>query len=144
MSRLAALANASLAHRLKRFTIVGGAGTAIYAAVTWGLLRGSNLNVVDATGVAFTVVVAVNYLLHYRWTFESDKVHMLALPQFVATGLIGFLINYAVIEIGVVRIGFRYIPVQIVAIGLVVTSNFLLSAFWVFRSSAKWVGRPPT
>jgi putative flippase GtrA len=123
-----------LARRLKRFVIIGGAGSAIYVLATCLLLRGMGLGVIDATGIAFAIVIIFNYVLHYHWTFESDKAHALALPQFIATSLIGFLINYTVIEIGAVWIGFHYVPTQAVAIGLVVTSNFLLGSLWVFRS----------
>ena len=120
--------------RLKRFAIIGALGTVVYGLSTWLLFRLCGFGIIQASGIAFAIVVFFNYVLHYRWTFKSQKIHTIAFPQFVMTSVVGFLINWSVLEIGVVRIGLDYLFVQLFAIGLVITSNFLLSALWVFRS----------
>jgi putative flippase GtrA len=134
MLQLAPPPSLLLIRRLGRFAVVGITGTAIYAVVAWVLVNFVQINIVGATSVAFLTVVTANYVLHYHWTFESTKVHTLAFPQFVVTNVIGFLINYGAIRICVMEAGLRYLPVQVIAIGAVASSNFLLSMLWVFRS----------
>lgn len=119
--------------KLFRFAVVGIMGTALYAVVVWISVVALHLHTILAASIGFGAVVFTNYVLHHRWTFRSKKSHRVAFVQFVVTSVIGFCINFCFIYVGVSRLHLNYLAVQAVALGLVVISNYLFSALWVFR-----------
>jgi len=121
------------AARIRRFAIVGSLGSALYAAVVWLMIDWLLIAPLTAASLAFLAVVVVNYQLHYRWTFASNKAHIIAFSQFLTTSLFGFAVNLGILYFGFSIKGFNYVSVQIAAILIVIMSNFLLSALWVFR-----------
>jgi len=131
--------------RFGRFAVVGIFGTIVYAAVAWMLTAAFAANTMTATSISFVVVVALNYVLHYQWTFSSRKQHVVAVAQFAAASFLGFTVNFLAVYVGVVVWKFAYLAVQIPALFLVVASNFLLSALWVFSGPGKTRGelQPP-
>ena len=132
--------NIYLPHRLSKFAIVGALGTVVYYAALWGMVEHLGIPVLWASSTAFLLVVTENYLLHYLWTFNSTEDHAVALPRFLFMSAMGFGINWVIMYMGVQWQGIHYLLVQAVAIGAVVTWNFLLSSLWIFRSSLKHTG----
>jgi putative flippase GtrA len=119
--------------RIFRFAIVGLIGMALYTSVVWTSISILHIDTILAVSVGFVAVVMLNYALHYNWTFRSVKSHRIAFIQFAVTSIVGFSINFFLIYTGVSLFRLNYLAVQIPALGLVVTSNYLLSALWVFR-----------
>lgn len=116
-----------------RFAVVGVAGTLVYYALLWTLVEAARVSVMTSTSIAFLAVVAQNYVLHRLWTFRSaTPTHRRALPRFLLMSATGFWVNGAVMALGVQRMGFNYLSVQAVAIGVVVACNFI-GTCWIFR-----------
>ena len=109
---------------------------ALYASVVWTSIAVLHIGTTLAVSIGFVAVVMLNYALHYHWTFRSVKSHRIAFIRFVVTSIVGFSINFCFIYIGVSLFRLNYLTVQIPALGLVVTSNYLFSALWVFRFEA--------
>jgi putative flippase GtrA len=125
-SKLPALAEFS------RFGAVGVLSTALYLLSTMLLGRFAHLTVAAAAGASFLFVVTINYLLHYSWTFRSDRPHSSTLPRFIATAISGMAINSAVLLLGARYQILQPVPLLLLGVCLVVVWNFLLSKFWVF------------
>lgn len=119
--------------RVRRYAIVGSLGGAVYAASVWLMTDWGAIKPLTASSIAFFAVVALNYQLHYRWTFVSEKHHAVAFSQFLIASGVGFAANYGILYCGLLIAHINYIAVQITAIGVVILLNFLLGAFWVFR-----------
>lgn len=119
--------------RVAKFGIVGVTGTGVYYLTLMAFVEWMGVGVMLATSICFLLVVLQNYILHHRWTFESDSPHRKALPQFFAMSAVGFAINWIVMYTGVRLLGFRYLLVQLVAIALVVAWNWSISHLLVFR-----------
>ena len=120
---------------LARFCAVGLLGTAVYYPVLWGLVELARIPVLAATSIAFILVCVENYILHYVWTFGSNKAHTTAFPRFLFMSLIGFWINWGVMFLGVEKLALHYLLIQAFAIAAVVAWNFMLSSYWVFHDS---------
>lgn len=118
--------------RLIRFSTVGVVGTVVYYMLLWGMVEVYGLSVLLATSIAFLLVVAQNYVLHYGWTFASDNPHSSAVPRFLLMSVTGFCINWGVMYAGIRIIEVNYLISQAVAIAIVVIWNFSLSATWIF------------
>ncbi|WP_369821784.1 GtrA family protein [Polaromonas sp. OV174] len=119
--------------RLFRFVLVGVMGTIIYYTALWSLVEITRVPVTISSCIAFLLVAAENYLLHYLWTFRSKKPHNKTFPRFLLMNAMGFLLNGSVMIIGVAHYKFNYLWVQAVAIAVVVLWNFFLGSYWVFR-----------
>ena len=90
-----------------------------------------------ATSIAFVLVTVQNYVLHYLWTFDSDRPHIAALPRFFVMNVVGFCLNWGIMFAGVRLAEFHYLVVQGVAIAVVITWNVMLSHFWIFAGSER-------
>jgi putative flippase GtrA len=119
--------------RLVRFVLVGAAGACAFFAELAILVELLHVDVLYASSVAFGLVVLQNYVLHYRWTFRSRCRHAYAFLRFAVMTLSGFVINAGIMYAGERTLPqIHYLFVQAVAIAVVVTWNYLLSARWVF------------
>lgn len=122
--------------RVLKFGIVGSFGALTYYALLWGMVELARFHVLLATSVAFALVVVETYVLHYHWTFRSDAAHSAVAPRFIFMTTTGFFLNLGIMYAGVTLAHVNYLIVQTLAIGVVVTWNFLVSWFWVFGKTA--------
>lgn len=123
------------AGRLAKFAAVGLTATGVYYALLWGMVEFLGAQVLIASSVAFVAVTVENYVLHYVWTFESTGAHFATFSRFLAMNVAGFCINWAVMFLGVSKLGSDYLLVQAVAIVAVIAWNVALSYHWVFLDS---------
>ena len=117
---------------LIRFTIVGVFGAAIYLLGTKALHKYTGLSVSVAATVLFVVVVVVNYLLHYSWSFRSRRPHGWTAPRFLGVAIGAVMINYTIVTAGTHWFRAPQTLVLVVAGIAVVAWNYLMSRFWVF------------
>ena len=115
-----------------RFALVGLVATATTYAVLVGLVELMHADPVAASVAGYLVGMVVNYLLNYHYTFRSGQRHHVAAPKFVVVLLIGLAINTALMHLGVNRLGLNYMLVQLGAIAVVMTWNYLANRYWSF------------
>ena len=123
--------------QLARFAAVGTAATGLYLSTAGLLEHYTGIPVSIAASVAFIVVVTTNYILHYFWTFRTDRSHASAIPRFISTSLGGLAINYAVVQFGTRWANLPKTWILLLGVALVVVWNYLLSRGWVFVSRAE-------
>lgn len=123
--------------RLVRFCMVGALATLVFYFLLWLMVDVLGIPVLVGTSVAFVLVCAENYVLHYGWTFASNEGHDRAIPKFIVTSVTGFGINYGVMYCGVEGAGWNYLFVQAFAIAAVIAWNFSLGMLWIFKSRAQ-------
>jgi putative flippase GtrA len=117
---------------LSTFIIVGAAGAVAYVILSTILTSIIGLAYV-ASIISYCVLTPTVYLAQRAFTFRSSAQHIVVLPKYVATQLIGLSIS------GVVPYLFRDIAEKtpIVVFGLVVMVvpilNFVLLRFWAFK-----------
>ena len=120
--------------KLVRFSIVGVITAGVHYGLLFLLVEFLDLQTTLASSVGFLVAVALNYLMHYSWTFAAPVPHGRAVFRYIVMISLGFLINGGVMQFGVLMLGFNYLLVQLVAFVAVITWNFLVSSLWVFRA----------
>jgi putative flippase GtrA len=114
-----------------RFALVGLAGAAVYYALLWSMVELGGVRALLASSLAFAVVVAENYLLHRRWTFDSRAPHRQAFPRFVLMALCGAAVNAAAMA-ACLGLGWHYLLAQALALLLVVACN--VAGTWMILS----------
>lgn len=120
-----------------RYAAVGTTTAILYFGLAWVLASKAGMSEVVATSGAFGIAIGWNYLMHYHWTFTSDRHHSVAISRFCVMSILGFSLNYAVISAGTAMLSVNGFFVQLMAGGLVILSNLIISALWVFGSGAQ-------
>ena len=121
--------------RFVRFILVGGATTACQYIVLTLLVELLHVKADVASSVGYGVGAAVSYVLNRFWTFKSDLSHAQSLPRFIVMIGIGLLLSFAMMHALVDFAGIYYLLAQVLTTGMVMLSNYLLAASWVFIAS---------
>lgn len=117
--------------RFVRFTIVGGIATAIQYVILVLLVRAFGVAPTPASSVGFVLSAAVNYLLNYRFTFQSNRPHGPAAAKFGLLAGTGLLINAGIMH-WLTGAGLHYLLAQVCATGVVLVWNFTGNSLWTF------------
>jgi len=113
--------------KLGRFGFVGGLGTVVYFLSLWLMVEKIHISVMLATSLSFILVIIENYLLHYHWTFGSNRQHRTAFPRFLLMSITGFSLNWGIMYIGTVMLNYNYMLIQSLSIVVVVMWNLVIS-----------------
>lgn len=131
MSRAAFRGGSVHLSRFVRFAVVGGVATAIQYALLILLVRGFGMAPTPASSIGFVLSAVVNYLLNYRFTFQSNRPHGPAAAKFGLLAGAGLLINAAIMHL-MVAAGVHYLLAQVCATGVVLFWNFVGNSIWTF------------
>ena len=115
-----------------RFACVGGIATAVQYCILTALVIFSHLDPVWASGIGFTASSLINYLLNYRFTFNSTKSHTKTAPIFIFLSLSGLSINTATMWALTQLENIHFLLAQIVSTGVVLIFNFWGNSKWTF------------
>ena len=123
----------SFIQRSMRFGTVGIISAALYYGLLYAGVEHIGLNAVVVSAMVYPVVLVFNYLMHYRWTFDTSAPHTKALGRYLFMTGCGFFINISTMYLGVSVMHTNYLLVQTVAMAVIVAWNYTLSSLWVFR-----------
>lgn len=118
--------------QLARFVAVGSLAAVIYILGTGFLREHTKLSVPVAASAVFALVVTINYVLHYFWTFRCTRTHGNALPRFLGVATGALVLNFAAVLLMSRLVPQSHIIPLLCGIGLVVVWNYAMSKFWVF------------
>jgi putative flippase GtrA len=121
-----------LSHQFTRFAMAGGAGTAVHyvVLVTLVSLAGSAPGRAAFAGAAIGACVV--YLLNRRYTFATSRSHAQALPRFALMAASGAVLNGVLVGL-LASAGVYFLLAQVLATGLILVINFIVSKLWIFR-----------
>jgi putative flippase GtrA len=120
-----------------KFAGVGVFGTLAHYATLVLLVESFGIGAVFGSSAGFAVGALVNYLLNYRFTFQSSRRHTEALPRFYFVAMFGFLFNALIMWVLVQGLGMHYLISQILATGIVLIWNFAANLIWTFAEKKK-------
>lgn len=115
------------------FATAGLAGTAAQYAVLTALVELAGVDPVAASLAGFAAGAGVNYVLAHRVVFRSQRPHAEALPRFLAVAGSGFIINGLLMNVWVHRLGWPYLPAQLLTTLLLLFWHYAANALWTFR-----------
>lgn len=119
--------------QIVRFIVVGLLTALVYYGFLVVAVELAGLGAVAASGLSYVLAVAINYLLHYHWTFTADSGHAVVASRYMVMLCGGFIINVSAMYVGASIMGWHYLLVQTAAVGFIATWNYVLSSLWVFR-----------
>jgi len=115
------------------FTAVGAVGTAAHYSALVVLVQFMHVGPVPASGVGFVLGALVNYILNYRLTFRSTKLHRESMPKFFLVAIVGLVLNTAIMALLTEIFRLHYLLSQILATGSVLVWNFTANRYWTFK-----------
>lgn len=118
-----------------RFVLVGGTTTSCQYIVLTLLVELLHVKADVASVIGYGVASAVSYLMNRFWTFNSDLPHAQSLPRFIAMIGIGLSLSFVIMHVLVDFASIYYLLAQVLTTGIVMLSNYLLAASWVFIAS---------
>lgn len=100
-----------------------------------GLVELGGFAPVPATLAGFVVGAAVSYSLNRHFTFKTERSHTEAGWRFMAIAGLGFVATWGLMTIFVNRLGWPYLPMQLVTTLLVMAISFTGHKFWSFAEN---------
>jgi putative flippase GtrA len=114
------------------FVKVGFAATAAHYVMLAALVELLSVNEVFASTLGYAVGAVVSYTLNYRFTFNSDRPHQIAVSRFFVIALTGMALNSLAIAFLLHNLAVHYFVAQIAATGFVLLWNFVGNRYWTF------------
>jgi len=119
---------------LRRYLLVGIANTGVGYSVILVLQLGLGAPALAANAAGYAAGWALSYMLNRDFTFKSRRAHRAALPGYVAAAAICYLLNAAVLHLGLDRLGLPVALAQALAIASYTVSFYLLNRYVVFAA----------
>ena len=116
-----------------RFCAVGAATAVIHYGILFTGVEHIALAATPASSIGFVVAVTFNYFMHYSWTFAEPAPHGRTLRRYFVMIVCGFFINGLVMYVASELLSVVYLLSQALAMVVVLTWNYLLANYWVFK-----------
>jgi putative flippase GtrA len=119
-----------------RFLLVGGFATAVQYVILYLLVSFARMHVVVASTIGYALSAACNYILNYRFTFNSTQAHRISAPRFVVICVCGLALNSGMMILATGYFKLDYMLAQLAATAATLAWNFVANGIWSFRSKS--------
>lgn len=126
------LDNRIMTRELIIFLAVGGSTTLLQFTLLAIMIEILALPKTLSSAFSYLLSAVYNYLLNYRFTFESNKSHKDTLPKFIMVVIAGVSIN--TICFASLLLFTPYFIAQIGAVLLTFIANFIFHKFWIYKA----------
>jgi len=113
------------------FALIGTLGTFAHYLVLYVLVESQGFDPVTASACGAVAGLLVNYVLNFKWTFNSSQSHVQAFPKFALIAVCGMGFNWLLMKFLTER--FYYLYAQVLTTLLVLIWNFFANALWTFK-----------
>lgn len=120
------------------FVIVGSLAALVHFIALIILVQWVQLSPNWANCTAFVIAFLVGFTGHLNYTFRhqhEEKDWKSKLVKWFASSVCGFALNQVIFASGISWLGAQYyVPIWIVATGVVTVCTFILAKFWAFKT----------
>ncbi len=126
--------------RMIKFGIIGSSGLVVNNFFLWLFYRQLGVGLALASPLAIGIAIFNNFTWNDLFTFKDNRHrrkyrYFHRLIRYYTSAALGGTINYITLLLLTNFVGWPYLVSNLAGIGLGMISNFLLSEFWVFRST---------
>jgi putative flippase GtrA len=119
--------------QLITYAVTGLAAAVAHYGVLIGLVEQGGWRPVPATLVGFVAGGLVSYVLNRRFTFSATRSHADAGWRFAIIAAAGFGATWGLMSLMVDRLGWPYLPAQVLTTLIVMALTFTGHKLWSFR-----------
>ena len=116
------------------YAMVGMTGTGVQYLILVTLVSVGLAGPVFASTTGAIAGAIVNYRLNYRFTFHSNKKHLLVAPRFFLVALLGAGVNWLVMKNSLYLFNIHYVSAQCIATATVLIFTFSVNRAWSFNT----------
>jgi putative flippase GtrA len=127
-----------------RFFVVGVAAAVGHYGTLVAAVELGRWPAVPAALAGYLVGGFLAYHLNRRWTFATDRPHLVAVPRFLAVTVVGFFGTALLMALFCEAFGLHYLPAQLVTTGIVMLWSFHANRAWTFAAAPARPGLTPS
>ena len=116
-----------------KYLLVGVCAAVGHYGTLIGLTELLQFDPVHASVIGFFVAGTISYVLNYRFTFQSTRRHVEALPIFGFVVAVAFVINWLSMIYFNRILELHYILSQLITTAIMLIWQFSANKFWTFR-----------
>ncbi len=121
---------------LFRYGMVGVSGLFLDFGTLIFFKESLGFSAVSAVALNQVIVLTYNFLLNKYWSFKNKAVPTTQLMRYATLALFNYSFSVFVMALFHDRLGFDYRLVRLGAIVVMVSWNFFLYKYWVYRSAS--------
>ena len=114
------------------FLVAGGAATVVHYGVLVALVESGATGPVAGALAGYLCGGVVSYALNRRLAFRSERRHREAIWRFAVVAGVGFGLTGLAMAAFTARLGWPYLPSQVLTTGLVMFWSFAAHRLWTF------------
>lgn len=121
-----------LLRQFTRFFGVGVVAMIVHYGTMIGLVELFRMDAVQASLIGYVTGGLASYALNWRYTYASTRSHGAAGWRFAVVAGIGFVITYGLMTLMTRKLGWHYLPSQLITTAIVMMWSFFAHKFWSF------------
>lgn len=118
--------------KFAKYVVAGLAATASHYVTMVILINQLQIPEVVASSIGFVVGACVKYPLNYWAVFASGERHGVAIPRYVMSLAVAFVLNAVMFAVLLRMLDVHYMVSQVLTTGTVLFVNYLLARYWIF------------
>jgi putative flippase GtrA len=115
-----------------RYALVGFANTAAGFGCILLFQYGLGMPPVASNGAGFAFGLSLSYFLNRRFAFKSDRTHAIAVPAFLVSAALSFVLNLVVLQFALSVVNLSKLYAQVFAVASYTLCFYLLNRYVVF------------
>jgi putative flippase GtrA len=120
--------------KFAKYVVAGLVATGTHYVVMVVLIDRFAIPEVVASSIGFIAGACVKYPLNYWAVFGSGERHGVAIPRYVFSLAIAFVLNAVMFAVLLRLLDVHYMVSQVLTTGTVLFVNYLLARYWIFAA----------
>ncbi len=120
-------------HQFIKYFIIGISGVVLDMALLWLFKEQGKIRAVEAVALTQIFTLSYNFFLNKYWAFKNKGLNHKQMIRYLLTAGANYVFSVFFMWIFNEKLGFNYLIVRLVSIAVMVSWNFLLYRFWIFK-----------
>ena len=131
----------AIAAQFVRYWIAGAAALVTHIATLYLLVEFHDVFKPLASSIGFCAAVPVNYILQYKFVFDSERPHLDAFARYLMVTLTAFGLNLLIFWTLIAVFDRHYLLMQGMTTMIVVITNFMVNRGYTFANARRAGGK---
>ncbi len=120
-------------HQFIKYFIIGISGVVLDMGLLWLFKEKGKIRAVEAVALTQIFTLSYNFLLNKYWAFKNKGLNHKQMIRYLLTAGANYVFAVVFMWVFNEKMGFNYLIVRLASIAIMVSWNFLLYRFWIFR-----------